>query len=65
MNLLDAVVTKVLSEPKYVDEYAKDGITWWEVKVEYDCWGQVSEGTLTCKTEDEAKEIKVGYEFLT
>jgi hypothetical protein len=38
MNMLDAVVTEVLSEPKYNDEYAAEGVTWWEVKVMYDCY---------------------------
>jgi len=58
MNLLDAVVTKVKSEPFFDYEY------WW-VKVDYDCWSVKSETQLMFKTLEEAMEIKVGYKFLT
>jgi hypothetical protein len=61
MNLLDAVVTKVLNEPKFV-EY--DGYQWWEIEVEYDCYGVISKTDLTFKTKEEAERVNVGYRFL-
>jgi hypothetical protein len=61
MNLLDAVVKKVLSEPKFV-EY--NGYQWWEIEVEYDCYGALSKTKLTFKTKEEAEKVKVGYKFL-
>ena len=58
MNLLDAVVTKVLSEPYY--KYNR-----WFVTVEYDCWGSLSVSDLMFNTEDEAKAVIIGYKFVT
>lgn len=58
MNLLDAKVTRVLGEPEY--NYGK----WW-VKVAYDCWGREGETKLMFDTETEARNVKVGHEFLT
>ncbi|WNF07432.1 hypothetical protein [Brevibacillus borstelensis] len=65
MNVVDAVVTKVLSAPRFNDKYAEDGVTWWEIDVEYDCYGRISTRTLTFKARNEADEVKVGYQFLT
>ena len=61
MNLLDAVVTEVLSEP-YLSKYGDDG---WFINVEYNCWGDKSEGVLYFKTKEEAESITKGYTFLT
>jgi hypothetical protein len=58
MNLIDCTVTKVLSEPRF--EYGK----WW-VNVEYDSWGSKSEASVMLNTEEEAKLVGVGYEFLS
>jgi hypothetical protein len=62
MNLLDAVVTKVLSGPTF-ETY--NGVSWWEVKVEYECWGSKSETCLTFPTKEDAETVAVGYKFLT
>lgn len=58
MNLLDAYVKEVLSEP--YQAYGR----WW-VKVKAECWGQYGEHEIMCDTIDEAKAIKVGHKFLT
>ncbi len=47
------------------DKYAADGVVWWEVAVEFDCYGRLSERTLTFKTKAEAEKVTVGYEFQT
>ncbi|MEK4343240.1 MULTISPECIES: hypothetical protein [Brevibacillus] len=65
MNLVDAVVTKVLSKPRFNDKYAEDGVTWWEVDVEYNCYGRLNERTMVFDSKDEADEVQIGYEFLT
>ncbi|MED2007025.1 hypothetical protein P4V39_02680 [Brevibacillus borstelensis] len=65
MNLVDAVVTKVLREPRYNDQYTDVGVVWWEVTVEYDCYGRTGERTLTFKTKEEAEKVTPGYEFQT
>jgi hypothetical protein len=65
MNLVDAYVTKVLSEPAFNDVYKDEGITWWQVSVEYDSYGWLSETLLTFKTKSEAEAVSVGYKFLT
>lgn len=62
MNLLDAVVTDVHSEPRQV---VSGEVSWWEVDVTYTCWGRESRTWLTSSTEEGAKAICVGYKFLT
>lgn len=57
MNLLDCVVTKVLSEPKHQNNK-------WIVSVEYDCYGVISQTPLFFNTEEEAKKVKPHYIFL-
>ena len=57
MNLVDAVVTKVLSEPYLL--YNK----YWFVDVEYNGYGVISKTNIMCSTEEAAKAIKVGYTF--
>lgn len=58
MNLLDAHVTKVLSEPYF--KYNK-----WIVKVEYRCYGSTLETVLMFIEEEKAKEVKEGFTFTT
>lgn len=65
MNLVDAYVTKVLSEPEFIDTYKDEGVVWWQVKVEYDSYGRLSETEMTFKTKAEAEKVEVGYHFLT
>lgn len=44
MNLLDAVVTDVHSEPRQV---VSGEVSWWEVDVTYTCWvGRAEHGLL-------------------
>lgn len=63
MNLVDCYVTKVLSEPEYIDKYAAEGLIWWQVSVEYDSYGRLSETRLTFKTKEDADAVKMGYVF--
>lgn len=65
MNLIDAVVTQVLRDPKFNDDYASEGVTWWEIEVEYDAYGRKSVTTLSFKNHEEVEKVKVGYTFLT
>ena len=58
MNLLDAVVTKVLGKPEQKYGY-------WFVKVEYNCYGVRSRGEVMVSSEEEANNIKEGYTFQT
>ena len=58
MNLLDAHVTKVVSEPKL--KYGK-----WFVSVEADCYGRPMTTELMFETEEQARQVEVGHEFLT
>jgi hypothetical protein len=64
MNLLDAYVTEILSEPTFNNQYASEDVTWWEVKVVYECWGGLSTTYLTFKSKEEAELVKEGYHFL-
>lgn len=61
MNLLDAVVTKVLDAPKY---FRMENVEWWQVEIEYNCYGVVSTMTYSRPTYEEIKLVKEGYEFL-
>ena len=58
MNLLDAVVTKILSEPEF--KYYK-----WFVDVEYECYGVIDDTSLMFETKEEANGVKIGHKFLT
>lgn len=59
MNLLDATVKEVLSDP-----YEKYNV-WW-VKVMATCWSDTpNEKELYFKTKEEALAVKPGWEFLT
>lgn len=55
MNTIESVVTKVLSEPYF--NYL------WCVDVEADSWGNAQKTTVHCRTEHEAKQVKIGYRF--
>ena len=57
MNLIDAVVTKVLSEPYLLYN------NYWFVDVEYNSYGVISKTNIMCSTEESAKAIKVGHTF--
>lgn len=57
MNLVECYVTKVLSKPYKVNKL-------WCVKVEYDCYGHISKGTVDTFTKEEADKVDVGYKFL-
>ena len=56
MNLVDAVVTKVLSKPYFKYNY-------WFVGVGYNSYGRISKTNIMCSTEEAAKAVKVGYTF--
>lgn len=56
MNLLDCVVTKILSEPFY--EYGK-----WFLKVEYKCYGNSAETSLMFREKQYAEQVEIGYKF--
>lgn len=57
MNLIDAVVTKVLSEPYLLYN------NYWFVDVEYNSYGITSKTNVMCSNEESAKAVKVGYTF--
>ena len=56
MNLINAVVTQVLSKP-----YLK--YNYWFVDVEYNSYGRTSKTEVMCSTEEVANAIKVGHKF--
>lgn len=56
MNLIDAVVTQVLSKPYFKYNY-------WFVDVEYNSYGVISKTKVMCSTEESEKEVKVGHTF--
>lgn len=58
MNLVDAFVKKVISEP--YEEYGK----WW-IDVEYISWGVPGKTRLMFDSKEQALEVKEGYKFLT
>ncbi len=58
MNLLDAVVIEVLSEPE--KKFGR-----WFVKVRSDIWGRVEEQEIMTNSRDEAEKIAPGYKYLT
>ncbi|MGZ8887935.1 MAG: hypothetical protein ACXW1D_00085 [Halobacteriota archaeon] len=57
MNLVDCVVTEVLSAP--MEKYNR----WW-VKVEYDGWGSTSTSEIMCNSFEDAMKVDVGHKFL-
>ncbi len=59
MNLIDAWVTKIISD-KPVFKYDK----YW-INVECNVMGHIQLSELMFDTEQEALDIKVGYKFLT
>ncbi|MDZ9638994.1 hypothetical protein SNC27_24450 [Escherichia coli] len=54
MNLVDAFVKKVISEP--YEEYGK----WW-IDVEYISWGVPGKTRLMFESKEQALEVKEGY----
>ena len=59
MNLIDAVVTEILSVVPY-----KKYDRWW-VDVSYNSYGVPGTTSLMFKTQEEAENVHVGYDFLT
>lgn len=60
MNLLDAYVKDVLSEP-YEAEFGG-----WFVDVTYLCWSSIPEKRqMWFRTKEEAAQVESGYHFLT
>lgn len=57
MNLLDCVVTKVLTKPYFKYEH-------WFIEVEFNSYGQLGNTLLMFKTKQEALNIKNGHKFL-
>lgn len=57
MNLIEHYVTEVLSEP-----YEKYNA--WFVDVKVTCYGHESIQSIYCKTEEDAKNVKIGHMFL-
>lgn len=53
MNLCDAQIIKILSEPE--EKYKK----WW-VDVQYNCYGQLGITTLMKDTKEEARAVSTG-----
>ena len=60
MNVLDHTVTKIVTPAhrRYLVGYLI-----WQVIVEYDCYGHKGNKELIFNTEEEAKQVKVGYVF--
>ena len=56
MNLINAVVTQVLSKPYFKYNY-------WFVDVEYNGYGVISKTKIMCLSEEAAKAIEVDYIF--
>lgn len=64
MNLVDCVVTKVLSGPyEYKDEGWEDIVDTWFVDVEYNSYGAISKTTLMFASREKAESITEGYKF--
>lgn len=53
MNVLDATITRILSEPVF--KYDK-----WVVTVEYECYGQKDETQVMFGTKAEAEKLSIG-----
>lgn len=57
MNTINAYVTKIIDDkPKF--KYGKFWLT-----VEFDSYGTIGQCDLMFSTREEAKKIKIGYEF--
>jgi hypothetical protein len=57
MNLVDCVVVEVLGTP--IETHGM-----WKLPVLYNSWGHVSDTFIYAKSEEEALNIKAGYEFV-
>ena len=60
MNVLDHVVTKILSEPKFNE---CEGREYWSMDIEVSCYGRKQKGFLVFDTKEEAEKIEVGYVY--
>lgn len=66
MNLLENYVTAVVSPPTqdaFTDLEGKEHVYWW-VKVQAECYGSITESTLTFDTQEEATAVCEGYVFM-
>nr|WP_283026869.1 hypothetical protein [Providencia rettgeri] len=65
MNLLKSIVTKVLGDPVRHTYKSDDGTEneYYLTPVESDCWGDISNTKVMTNTLEQAKAIKVGYEW--
>ena len=62
MNTIEHYVTKVYSDTP--GEKIFNNVIFYEVVVEYNCYGQKGITTLWFSSLEEAKQVKVGYMFL-
>ena len=65
MNLLTHTVTKVLGDPVRHTYKSDDGTEneYYLTPVGCNCWGDISNTKVMTNTLEQAKEIKVGYEW--
>jgi len=65
MNLIDAEVIEVLSEPEYKKEVFEDSTyRYWTVKVKVVDEGGEKTENLSFDNKDLAEKVSVGYKFL-
>lgn len=57
MNLLDCVVTKIVSGPH------ERSSGFWSIEVKQNCWGREESNILYFETKEEAEAVKVGYKY--
>lgn len=55
-----AIVKRILEEPDWKE---RNGMHWWEVKVEIEVDGILSNYTMEMDTGDSARSVTIGYEF--
>ncbi|WP_086985199.1 hypothetical protein [Elizabethkingia miricola] len=63
MNLVDCYVTEVTGIYPPNEKYSD--LDKWAVEVKYDCYGRIDTTMLLFNTEEEAKSVKIGYNFLS
>lgn len=56
MNMVDARITKILSDPEYSPLFGG----WYSVVVQVESWGRESETTIGKRTREEIDNVKVG-----
>ena len=66
MNVIDAEVTEVLSEPNFVnnkERFGENHCNWWAVKVKYADMGGGGKKELHFNSKEEAEKVEEGYIF--